>query len=131
MLFRSFFQVTRWEITVAKDETGNVTSRATVAIKANNEIMVAEGEGNGPVNALDTALRRGLERIYPQLAKLELVDYKVRILEGRMGTGAVTRVLVETSDGSANWTTLGVHENVIAASAMALEDAVTYGLLRQ
>jgi 2-isopropylmalate synthase len=126
-----FFEVTRWEITVAKDETGNVTSRATVAIRAEGEVMVAEGEGNGPVNALDTALRRGLERIYPQLAKLELVDYKVRILEGRMGTGAVTRVLVETSDGQANWSTLGVHENVIAASAMALEDAVTYGLLRK
>ncbi len=126
-----FFKVSRWEITVAKDETGKVTSRATVAIQANNEVMVSEGEGNGPVNALDTALRRGLERIYPQLAKLELVDYKVRILEGRLGTGAVTRVLVETSDGQAHWNTLGVHENVIAASAMALEDAVTYGLLRQ
>ena len=79
----------------------------------------------------DTALRSGLEKIYPELKKLELTDYKVRILEGRHGTGAVTRVLVETSDGNGEWNTIGVHENVIAASAMALEDAVTYGLLRQ
>ena len=93
--------------------------------------IVATGEGNGPVNAIDTALRSGLEKIYPELAKLELTDYKVRILEGRLGTGAVTRVLVETSDGESQWNTVGVHENVIATSAMALEDAVTYGLLRQ
>ena len=81
--------------------------------------------------SIDNALRSGLEKIYPELAKLELTDYKVRILEGRLGTGAVTRVLVETSDGETQWNTVGVHENVIAASAMALEDAVTYGLLRQ
>ena len=71
------------------------------------------------------------EKIYPELNQLELTDYKVRILEGRLGTGAVTRVLVETSDGKGEWSTVGVHENVIAASAMALEDALTYGLLRQ
>ena len=76
------------------------------------------------------ALRAGLEKFYPEIKKLELIDYKVRILEGRLGTGAVTRVLVETSDGETSWTTVGVHENVIAASAMALEDAVTFGLLR-
>jgi 2-isopropylmalate synthase len=83
------------------------------------------------VNAIDKALRNGLEKLYPELKELELTDYKVRILEGRLGTGAVTRVLVETSDGSGEWSTIGVHENVIAASAMALEDALTYGLLRQ
>ena len=65
------------------------------------------------------------------LFRSELIDYKVRILEGRLGTSAVTRVLVETSDGNGEWSTIGVHENVIAASAMALEDALTYGLLRQ
>ena len=70
-------------------------------------------------------------KFYPELAKLELTDYKVRILEGRLGTSAVTRVLIETSDGETQWNTVGVHENIIAASAMALEDAVTYGLLRQ
>ena len=83
------------------------------------------------MNAFDNALRSGLLQFYPELAALELTDYKVRILEGRLGTGAVTRVLVETSDSKGEWNTVGVHENVIAASAMALEDAVTYGLLRQ
>ena len=94
-------------------------------------MLFRSGTGNGPVNAIDNALRKGLEKIYPELNQLELTDYKVRILEGRLGTGAVTRVLVETSDGKGEWSTVGVHENVIAASAMALEDAVTYGLLRR
>jgi 2-isopropylmalate synthase len=80
--------------------------------------------------AIDRALRNGLEKLYPELAQLELTDYKVRILEGRLGTGAITRVLVESSDGHGEWSTIGVHENVIAASAMALEDALTYGLIR-
>ena len=71
--------------------------------------IIATGEGNGPVNAIDKALRSGLEKIYPELSKLELTDYKVRILEGRLGTGAVTRVLVETSDGETQWNTVGVH----------------------
>jgi 2-isopropylmalate synthase len=102
---------------------------------------VATGEGNGPVNALDNALRLALERLYPELARLELADYKVRILEGSHGTGAVTRVLIESGDGSATsgggsgssgdmWSTVGVDENIIAASWHALEEAVTYALLR-
>jgi 2-isopropylmalate synthase len=91
--------------------------------------LEANGNGNGPVNALDNALRSGLEQIYPELKRLELTDYKVRILEGNAGTDAVTRVLIETSNGESEWSTVGVHENVIAASAMALEDALTYGLL--
>ena len=77
------------------------------------------------------ALRQGLEKTYPGLADLELVDYKVRILEGKQGTAAITRVLVETSDGNTEWTTVGVDENVVAASWRALEDAVSYGLMRQ
>jgi 2-isopropylmalate synthase len=126
-----FFTVKSWETSVIRDSADKVSSKAKVVITARGNEIVATGEGNGPVNAIDTALRSGLEKIYPELAKLELTDYKVRILEGRLGTGAVTRVLVETSDGDSQWNTVGVHENVIAASAMALEDAVTYGLLRQ
>jgi 2-isopropylmalate synthase len=83
------------------------------------------------VNALDRALRSALEQSYPDLANLELLDYKVRILEGEHGTDAVTRVLVQTGDEGREWDTVGVHENVIEASWMALEDAVTYGLLRR
>jgi len=78
---------------------------------------------------LDNALRSALSELYPELAALHLVDYKVRILEGVKGTGAVTRTLVGTTDGAQRWDTVGVHENVIAASWMALEDAFGYGLL--
>jgi 2-isopropylmalate synthase len=101
-----------------------------VKVWADGQRIVATAEGNGPVNALDRALRVALERTYPQLAKLELVDYKVRILEGRHGTESITRVLVSTSDGSCEWSTVGVGENIIAASWHALEDAYAYGLLR-
>jgi 2-isopropylmalate synthase len=125
-----FFTIENWETSVIRDIDEKVSSKATITIKAQGREIVATGSGNGPVNAIDNALRSGLEKIYPEMAKFELTDYKVRILEGRLGTGAITRVLVETSDGEKEWSTIGVHENVIAASAMALEDAVTYGLLR-
>ena len=127
----SFFTIESWKTSVDQLEDGSVTSRAEVSIRAKGELISSSGSGNGPVNAIDRALRNGLEKLYPELAELELTDYKVRILEGRLGTGAITRVLVETSDGNGEWSTVGVHENVIAASAMALDDAVTYGLLRQ
>jgi 2-isopropylmalate synthase len=127
----SFFKLESWETTVDQDEDKSVSSRATVTLQAKGQSIESQGVGNGPVNAIDNALRNGLEKLYPELKHLELTDYKVRILEGRLGTGAVTRVLVETSDGNREWSTIGVHENVIAASAMALEDALTYGLLRQ
>ena len=126
----SFFTIESWKTSVDQLEDGSVTSRAEVSIKAKGELISASGSGNGPVNAIDRALRNGLEKLYPELAELELTDYKVRILEGRLGTGAITRVLVESSDGHGEWSTIGVHENVIAASAMALEDALTYGLIR-
>jgi 2-isopropylmalate synthase len=126
----SFFTIESWKTSVDQLEDGSVTSRAEVSIKAKGELISASGSGNGPVNAIDRALRNGLEKFYPELAELELTDYKVRILEGRLGTGAITRVLVESSDGHGEWSTIGVHENVIAASAMALEDALTYGLIR-
>jgi len=126
----SFFTIESWKTSVDQGADGSVTSRAEVLIKAKGELISSSGSGNGPVNAIDRALRNGLEKLYPELAQLELTDYKVRILEGRLGTGAITRVLVESSDGHGEWSTIGVHENVIAASAMALEDALTYGLIR-
>ena len=126
----TFFTIESWKTSVDQGADGSVTSRAEVLIKAKGELISSSGSGNGPVNAIDRALRNGLEKLYPELAQLELTDYKVRILEGRLGTGAITRVLVESSDGHGEWSTIGVHENVIAASAMALEDALTYGLIR-
>lgn len=127
----SFFTIDHWLTTVERAADQSIITKAEIAIMAKGEKISCAGQGNGPVNAFDNALRSGLQRLYPELSVLELTDYKVRILEGRLGTGAVTRVLVETSDGKGEWNTVGVHENVIAASAMALEDAITYGLLRQ
>ena len=124
-----WFAVESWRTIVEQRPDGEVVSEATVKVHAGGERIVATGEGNGPVNALDTALRAALVQIYPRLEHLQLVDYKVRILEGAQGTGAVTRVLIETRDGDHGWTTVGVHENVIAASWTALEDSLEYGLI--
>jgi 2-isopropylmalate synthase len=126
-----YFTLESWRVIVEQRAGGEVVSEATVKVVAKGERIVSTGEGNGPVNALDRALRLALERLYPQLAELELIDYKVRILDGAHGTGAITRVLVETSDGKTEWNTIGVDENLIAASWQAMEDAYTYGLLRQ
>jgi 2-isopropylmalate synthase len=125
-----FFDLESYRVITDSTATGEHVSEATVKLHAKGERMVATGEGNGPVNALDNALRQALERVHPQLASFELVDYKVRILEGAHGTGAVTRVLVRTSDGVTEWDTVGVDENVIAASWQALEDAYTFGMMR-
>jgi len=124
------FTVESWRTIVEQREDGKVVSEATVKLHANGERLVSTGEGNGPVNALDNALRNAVSQLFPDLGKLELTDYKVRILEGIKGTEAVTRVLLETTDGAREWTTIGVHENVIAASWQALDDAVHYGLVR-
>jgi len=124
------FDVESWRVIVERRPDGALVSEATVKLHAKGDRIVATGEGNGPVNALDMALRQALGRLYPELAALELIDYKVRILEGSHGTGAVTRVLIESGDGQASWGTVGVHENVIAASWHALEEAVAYCLLR-
>jgi len=127
----SFFTIEHWLTTVERAEDQSIVTKAEVTVVAQGAKIVCIGSGNGPVNAFDNALRSGLIQFYPALEKLKLTDYKVRILEGRLGTGAITRVLVETSDGVREWSTVGVHENVIAASAMALEDAITFGLMRQ
>jgi 2-isopropylmalate synthase len=126
-----FFELESWRTIVERRPDGQLVSEATVKLHAKGERIVATGEGNGPVNALDRALRLALEQLYPTLANLELVDFKVRIVEGGGGTGAVTRVLVETTDGTTEWDTIGVDQNIIAASWEALDDAVTFGLLRQ
>jgi 2-isopropylmalate synthase len=123
------FRVESYRVIVDRREDGAMVSEATVKVLAGGERVISTEEGNGPVNALDRALRKALARAHPRLADLELIDYKVRIMPGKHGTDAVTRVLIETSDHEREWTTVGVHANVIEASWLALHDAVRFGLL--
>jgi 2-isopropylmalate synthase len=106
-----------------------VTTEATVKVHVGSERIVATAEGNGPVNALDGALRGAIEPRFPALAHMHLTDYRVRVLDTGRGTGAVTRVLVDTTDGQRTWTTIGVSENIIEASWQALYDSIVFGLL--
>jgi 2-isopropylmalate synthase len=103
-------------------------SEATVKLDVRNHRAMTVGEGNGPVNALDGALREALMPVYPQLGDMRLIDYKVRILTPEAGTGAVTRVMIESSDGHRRWSTIGVSANVIDASYNALHDSITWKL---
>jgi 2-isopropylmalate synthase len=109
---------------------GEAVSESTVKLVAGGEREIVTGEGNGPVNALDHALRTAIERAYPVVNKFELVDYKVRILDQGHGTDAVIRVLIETADGEGSWVTVGVGHNIVEASWEALVDGFTFGLLR-
>jgi 2-isopropylmalate synthase len=106
-----------------------VTTEATVKVHVGGERIVATAEGNGPVNALDAALRGAIEPKFPVLSTIHLTDYRVRVLDTGKGTGAVTRVLVDTTDGERVWTTIGVSENIIEASWQALYDSVVFGLV--
>lgn len=125
-----FFTVESWRAITDARDVGEALSEATVKIVAGDERYVRTGEGNGPVNALDEALRSALARAYPRIEAFELVDYKVRILDASHGTDAITRVLIETSDGTTTWTTIGVAANILEASWDALVESLTYGLIR-
>ena len=111
------------------DVAVEVETEATVRLRLDGELVDATGEGNGPVNALDAALRQALGGRYPSLERLRLTDYKVRVLETSRGTGAVTRVLIDSTDGERSWSTIGVSENIIEASWQALVDSFVFGLL--
>jgi 2-isopropylmalate synthase len=124
------FQLESYRVIVDHTTDGTVVAQATVTVHVAGERVIATAEGNGPVNALDGALRQVLGAYVPWLGSVSLSDYKVRILPGTSGTDAVTRVLVDTSDGTVSWTTVGVHGNVVEASWLALLDAMTYAALR-
>ena len=110
---------------------GDLVSQAMVKVQVGEEIMHTAAEGNGPVNALDDALRKALLQFYPSLMAVRLVDYKVRVVDQRAGTAAAVRVLIESTDGEHTWNTVGSSANVIEASWMALADSLEYWLLRQ
>ncbi len=124
-----FFHIESWRSIVThtgKDEL--VDAEATVKLHAGGRRIVRTGEGNGPVNALDHALRHALTGVYPVIDTFDLVDYKVRLLDSSHGTDAITRVLIEMSDGARTWSTVGVGPNILEASWEALVDSITYGL---
>ncbi len=126
-----FFEVESFRV-ITDDEPsggGGVVTEATVKVHVNGERLIRTCEGNGPVNALDAALRMAIGARYPQLGRIHLTDYKVRILDSSKGTGAVTRVLIDATDGDRSWTTIGVSENIIDASWQALYDSIVFGLL--
>jgi 2-isopropylmalate synthase len=110
-------------------ESHNSNALATIKIAVNSQDILEAAEGNGPVAALDAALRKALVNFYPQIAQFELTDYKVRILDGHSGTAAKTRVLVESKNGHQRWTTVGVSSNILEASYQAVVEGLEYGLL--
>jgi 2-isopropylmalate synthase len=105
------------------------STEATVKVWVGDDRRVSTAEGNGPVNAIDKALRAALADAYPELERVHLTDFKVRILDGAGATGAVTRVLLDATDGQRDWTTIGVSPNIIEASWRALEESLVFGLL--
>jgi 2-isopropylmalate synthase len=126
--YEALFRLESWRVLVEKRTDGKVVTEATIKIWLGEERYVRTAEGNGPVNALDAALRDAIGELHPHLREIELVNFKVRILDETKGTGAVTRVLIDASDGHETWGTIGVSENVIAASWDALVDSLEYGM---
>ena len=122
--YEPLFRLESWRVIVEQRADGKVETEATVKIWLDGERYVRTAEGNGPVNALDAALRAAITEIHPHLRDIELVNFKVRILDETKGTGAITRVLIDASDGEEVWGSIGVGENVIAASWQALVDSL-------
>jgi 2-isopropylmalate synthase len=127
--YEPLFRLESFRTIVEKREDGKVETEATIKIWVDGERFVRTAEGNGPVNALDRALRDAIGETYPHLRDIELVNFKVRILDEAKGTGAVTRVLLDASDGVETWGAIGVSENVIEASWEALVDSLEAGML--
>ena len=130
---QSWFEVESFRVITDDDDpssTETTVTEATLKVHVDGRRVIATAEGNGPVNALDGALRSAIGELYPALASVHLTDYKVRVLDTAKGTGAVTRVLVDSTNGDRSWTTIGVSENIIEASWQALYDSLVYGLLQ-
>ncbi len=126
--FKPSFELIKYHVDVEKRRNGDIVTEATVKVKVGDRIVHVVGEGDGPVNALDAALRSSLETFYPTLREMHLIDYKVRVVNAREGTAARVRVVIESRDKQSLWGTVGVSENVIEASWQALVDSVEYKL---
>ena len=108
-----------------------MVSEASVKVRNGSDVEHTAADGNGPVNALDNAMRKALESFYPDLVKIRLTDYKVRVLDEKSATAASVRVLIRSTDGESSWTTVGASENVVEASLIALVDSLEYALSRK
>lgn len=128
-IHKVYFELVGFRIIVEKKERSQPVTEATILVKVGDRMEHTAALGKGPVNALDNALRKALYKFYPVLEKMDLVDYKVRVLSTKDGTGAATRVLIQSSDGKHTWGTVGVSENIIEASWRALVDSIDYKLL--
>jgi 2-isopropylmalate synthase len=126
------FQIDSYKVEVVRARpTARETSRATITVRVGKKLCKTSAQGDGPVDALDAALRKALLPSFPTLRKIKLIDYKVRIVSSRGGAAARIRVLVESSDGIRQWGTVGVSTNILEASALALTDSLSYFLLPQ
>lgn len=128
--YKSFFNLESFRVIVEKTEDGKLRSEATIKIRVKDKVKHTASEGDGPINALDNALRKALCDFYPTLAKMHLSDFKVRVLDEKAGTAAKVRVLIQSQDAEESWWTIGVSENIIEASWDALVDSVEYKLLK-
>lgn len=128
--FKSFFKLEGFRVIVEDDEEGNLISEATIKLKVEDKKEHTAALGDGPVNALDNALRKALREFYPSLDKMHLSDFKVRVLDEKAGTAAKVRVLIQSQDEKNSWWTIGVSENIIEASWLALVDSIEYKLLK-
>jgi 2-isopropylmalate synthase len=129
---KKLFELERFKISIHKDSNDvEARSEAMIKVRVGDETEMTAAEGNGPVNAMDKALRKALERFYPQLKEIQLTDYKVRVLDSQNATAAKVRVLIETKNGTSSWNTVGVSSDVVDASWKALVDSITYHLLKK
>ncbi len=128
--FTPFFNILDSRVTVFNNSEGTSRAEAVLKISVDGEIEHTASDGDGPVNALDNALRKALLRFYPEIALIKLIDYKVRVLDEKDGTAAKVRVIIQSSDGSEFWSTVGVSENIIEASFQALSDSINYKLFK-
>ncbi len=128
-LYEKAFNLEGFRIIVEKRGDQPVFSEATIKVGVGNEYEITAAEGDGPVNALDSAIRKALLRFYPEITDINLTDYKVRVMDEQRGTAAKVRVLIQSTDGETSWGTVGVSENLIEASWEALVDSIEYGIL--
>lgn len=130
-LYDDYFQLKNMKIILEKHEQGQTIAEAMLKVSVGDEIVHTAAEGDGPVNAMDNSLRKALAGVFPEIDEMHLTDYKVRVLDGSDGTAAKVRVLVESSDPSGKWSTVGVSENIIEASWQAIVDSINYMLMKR